>query len=518
MNRGKVINVNKNEKVLAANIHNRFDIEVIDANTGKIKQKAEALNTICDNLWTWIFSEGGRYFRYIQYGTGSGVPSSSDKSLFSFLGYKQAEKVSDGISRGSGVYTLKRKITLSTTEAVGKTLTEVGIAAGTSSSLCTHAMLQDMNGNPVSIQKSDTDIINIYATIYIHFNPTGYDNGCINFVTSNLFYYWLSGRYYSSSNDFQEHVFRVAYMDHYGGLGYDDDMEYRAASNKIRVDLARNFNLETKTLTITASRVEGTSVPGGIRTISLGSYTYSNVYGETHEPCMIIQSGGSWFPYSEVIGEAIGTGDGSTKDFGFDFGFVRDAVIYIDGVEVPLEEFTVDYGPFTTNNWIMYMEGILVNSSTPNSLIKNYYSRNVRISKNSGFYAFYNPLYEIGLKSYTTRFSYIKMYASNDLENWYQVGTLESSSNNSTTYTIDEQYQHYKFWKWQNESTGTDDIDYLISVSPLDTFTGSKLHFVNPPAKGAVITADYKCDCIAKDENNVFDFSMTIKVGEYVEG
>lgn len=516
MNRGKVINVNKNEKVLAANIHNRFDIEVIDANTGKIKQKAEALNTICDNLWTWIFNNGGRYFRYIQYGTGSGVTSSSDKSLFSFLGYKQAETVSEGISRRSGVYTLKRKIILSTTEEVGKTLTEVGIAAGTSSSsLCTHAMLQDMNGNPISIQKSDTDIINIYATIYIHFNPVGYDAGCINFVTSNLFYYWLAGMPYSDYNDFHERVFRVAFMDHYGGLGYNHNMELRAASNRIRVDLARNFNLETKTLTITASRVEGTSVPGGIRTISLGSYYSSN--GENHKPCMIIQSGGSWFPYSEVIGEAIGTGNGSTKDFDFDFGFVRDVIIYIDGVEVPREEFTVDYGPFTTNDWVMYMEGILANSSTPDSLIKNYYPRDIRLTKDSGFYAFYNPLYEIGLKSYTAYSSYIKMYASNDLKNWYQVGTLESSKDNYKTYTIDEQYQHYKFWKWQNESTGTD-IGFLDSISPLDTFTGSKLHFVNPPVEGAVITANYKCDCIAKDENNVFDFSMTIKVGEYVEG
>ena len=29
-----------------------------------------------------------------------------------------------------------------------------------------HAMLKDMNGNQISIEKTDTDIINIYATVY----------------------------------------------------------------------------------------------------------------------------------------------------------------------------------------------------------------------------------------------------------------------------------------------------------------------------------------------------------------
>ena len=68
---------------------------------------------------------------------------------------------------------LKRKIQLGTSTANGSTLTEVGVAYGASSSnLATHAMLKDMNGNPISIPKTDTDIINVYATVYAHWNQS----------------------------------------------------------------------------------------------------------------------------------------------------------------------------------------------------------------------------------------------------------------------------------------------------------------------------------------------------------
>ena len=42
----------KIETTVKASIHNRFDIEVVDSRTGKIKQKVQAENVICTNLWT----------------------------------------------------------------------------------------------------------------------------------------------------------------------------------------------------------------------------------------------------------------------------------------------------------------------------------------------------------------------------------------------------------------------------------------------------------------------------------
>ena len=44
------------------------------------------------------------------------------------------------------------------------------------------------------------------------------------------------------------------------------------------------------------------------------------------------------------------------------------------------------------------------------------------------------------------------------------------------------------------------------------------IHFDVAPAAGAVITIDYTPDCIAKDENHVFDLTLELTLGEYTEG
>ena len=71
-----------------ASIHNRFDVEVRDAATGELRQRARGFNVICDALWDKLFytSSGKwlprRYFNYVLYGSGSGTPSASDTALF----------------------------------------------------------------------------------------------------------------------------------------------------------------------------------------------------------------------------------------------------------------------------------------------------------------------------------------------------------------------------------------------------------------------------------------------------
>lgn len=105
---------------LRASIHNRFDIEVIDKDSGKIKMRAYAENVICTALWTKLFTPA-TYFNYIHYGTGTGTPSSADTALFTFLGYGTPSTSDDVYSYDldSGVLSLRRKIQLLETVAVG---------------------------------------------------------------------------------------------------------------------------------------------------------------------------------------------------------------------------------------------------------------------------------------------------------------------------------------------------------------------------------------------------------------
>lgn len=175
----------------SANIHNRFDVEVKNIETGKIK-KYVAHNIVLDQMWTRLCG-GSNYYVNIHFGTGSGTPSASRTSLFSHLGTKTA--VDEELIKAIPLSTWKRKIVLNPEEYVGSTITEVGIAfGGTATNLVTHAMLKDSEGNPVSITKTDTDVVTIYATVFITFGSQyenlAYiglpnNNSLINFLVGN---------------------------------------------------------------------------------------------------------------------------------------------------------------------------------------------------------------------------------------------------------------------------------------------------------------------------------------------
>lgn len=145
-------------------IHNRFDIWKRNVETGVEEQVAYAENIVLDQMFTRLCSFL-TYFNNIHYGTGSGTLASTRTSLFTFLGYKGVTNVEKiyGIPTSSW----RQSCELGLTDNNGAVLTEVGIAYGsTSTNLVTHAMLRDMNGNPVSITKTAVDILTIYATIY----------------------------------------------------------------------------------------------------------------------------------------------------------------------------------------------------------------------------------------------------------------------------------------------------------------------------------------------------------------
>lgn len=139
-------------------IHNRFDIYKNDEFVGY------AENLVLDQAWTRIVA-GSSYFNYIHFGTGSGVLAANRTGLFVHLGTKAPVDVES--IKALPVSRWKRKITLNPEEFVGSTLTEVGIAFGSSANqLCTHAMIKDAEGNQISITKSATDVINIFATVF----------------------------------------------------------------------------------------------------------------------------------------------------------------------------------------------------------------------------------------------------------------------------------------------------------------------------------------------------------------
>lgn len=491
----------------AAKIHNRFDIEVIDVNTGEIKQKAKAYNVICNNLWTNLL-KGTAYFNYIFYGRGSGTPSSGDKSLFDYIGGQEVVAGNDWYSwdRTNGVYQERRMIQLTASTAVGETITEVGIASSDKkTTLCTHAMLQDMNGNPVSLQKTDTDVVNIYATVFIHYDPYGYDNGSVRmdfYTAGSTLLRLFAGKSINTPSAF---VCTAALS--FGGVPYGGFYPV----NYCESGITWSYDEAARTKTMKMARVEASAgnLGGFLRIMT--RFREGNSY-VSYLNSMSIKPGGSWFPYSEIENEAVGTGDGTTVEYNLKFPFAHDVKVFVDGIEDT--NITVDYAPNRGADYFhQYIEWL-----RPESTVDNHIPHLVSpSSKYTGDRQFYVPMHEVGVGKIRL-YKVTSLKVSNDLKDWTEIYTSDGTK--TVTFEIPEQYAHYKYWK------GTCTEGYIVGettsanqtyLTPKAGYTGNVLHFVNPPPAGSVITASYKSDCFAKDENHVFDLSITFHFGEYTE-
>lgn len=489
-------NRQKNLRSVGVSIHNRFDLEVVDANSGELKQKAVAENTICNALWTRLCSSN-TWNTYIHYGAGSGTPSPADTSLFNFLGYLSSSVYSHGYDYENNIYKVTTKAVLSETEAVGKTLTEMGIAYGTSSSnLVTHAMLRDMNGNPVSLEKTDVDIINIYATVFCHFSFPEFTR--------------VLGTVISSGGGLPSGI-----LGHLVGLSSMPTTRIYPSRGYAPWNLtpftnaAVSYNPAQRQIRIDAPRASATAWNyGGIKSLFLCS-------NATPEMSFEVAEGNGWYDKTIVTNESIGTGDGSTQEFSTKISFAKNPVVKVDGVEVSSEvEYTTPYEELLSYFRVLKTP-VLGEGGLP-PLYWEGSSGNYKIYRASLANAavLENTLFEtVGVSNVQSNYwDTQKAYASQDLESW-----VEITGSSSSGISIPEEYQHYRYWKFVNTNTSSSSGTTLRLTPNKDLPSKNKLRLVEAPPAGATITADYDAICIGKDSNHVFDFSVTLQFNEYIE-
>lgn len=460
--------INKN---IMASIHNRFDIEVVDAATGEIKQKAKAENVILDRIWS-VYGQG--WFNYIAYGSGRGTPSASDTALFNHAGGANlGSQTIDYSHIKDGYVSYTKTASLEPSTAVGVTITEVGISSGssTATTLCTHAMLQDMNGNPISILKTSTDIINLYATVFFHWNLDGY--GDVEIIP----------RYNLPIGELS-----ISYVYFSKGKNVGDTT---SNGNTTSTYVSASYNADTRTFSITNSRLS-------VSQMNIGGFQYV-MWG-----AFLVKIAG---PH-RITGETVATGDGSTSDFATKFDFASNATVYVDGVRAT--DVQVSDEPLERTKMGRYF-WCIDEDSTPDRLIPRRGSNPGSLeTRLSGVGLFYNPFYEYGIDSCYVRFI-TKIEASNDLRNWETVyddpgnGTLSLSA-----------FRNYKFWRMPSCDGGTASNQGWGDIK-CNSLTGKNIHFATPPAAGSVITIDYDTAVVPKDENHVYDFNLQVQVGAYSE-
>ena len=488
-------NRQENLRSVGVSIHNRFDLEVVDANSGELKQKAVAENTICNALWTRLCSSN-TWNTYIHYGAGSGTPSPADASLFNFLGYLSSSVYSHGYDYENNTYKVTTKAVLSETEAVGKTLTEIGIAYGTSSSnLVTHAMLRDMNGNPVSLEKTDVDIINIYATVFCHFSSPEFTRVLGTVISS-------SGGLHSGILGHLVGLSSMSVTCIYPSRGY-------APWNlKSFTNAAVSYNPAQRQIRIDAPRASATAWNyGGIKTLFL-------CFNAIPEVSFEIEEGDGWYNKTTILDEAVGTGDGTTKEFSTDIAFAKNLVAKVNGVEVPSEvEYTTPYRELLS--YFRVLKSPRVGAS---NLPPFYWDESNSAYKSSrtnfeGASILENTLWEtVGIKTLNSNYySTLTAYASNDLEHWEYMAVTSPQG-----LSVPEDLQNCRYWKFVNTSTSSPDTT-LVMTPNRELPVKNKITFLEAPPAGSVITASYDAICIGKDTNHVFDFSVTFQFNEYTE-
>lgn len=499
--------------IINVKIHNKFDVFKTRADTGMTEKVAHAENIILDNMWTLL--GGSAWGAYLHVGSGTGTLAKTRTQLFNKLGHHGfVSSAYDMSLHAEGVFSRTAYITIDETTYVGQTITEVGV--GTSASLATHALLQDMNGNPVSILKTSTDILKIYATIYAYIDPqTVYDKNLLlvhsfsnpddTYLSTTGLYRWLLG---NGTKEYALGGKKVAVSATL--LACNTIQGKQSTPTMPGTEYSYSWSAVNKRLTVTAPRIGVSTANTTIRAILAGDQT-DTYYVRIAFGIGLI--GNPDWPGSFIQGASLGTGDGGTKDFVTAYGFIKPgAKVYLDGVE-QVSGVTVDEALPIVNRLDYFIKPIDYSNAVLFPGITNSYV-DLTLATNTEMYCiFENPYYaDIGIDLMSL--GYCILYCSDDMETWTLVVDLKSSAN--TSYDTSA-YRSSRYWKVVKPGNASSYSTKLENFRSNDLSSPKNVHFDSAPALNSVITIDYTTDECVKNANYVLDISFALDLAEYVE-
>lgn len=488
---------------IGSKIHNRFDIEVRDKDTGELKQRGQAENIILDRIYSRLCNFSS-YFSYIHFGQGTGILEPSREILFDELGYKAAE--TEEIVKGFPISKWTRKIVLNPEEYVGKSITEVGISdtyssTKTKSYINTHALIKDAEGNLLAIEKTDTDVIIIYATVFIELQDKSNKVHFLQINNNGLLDYLLGSSAPSSTIQVCTEIGENIRKDVISTNTFDKSATRAADIENRKVVFTTRFGISEGNRLINAIQLKDV-----MRAILPDDNIFTN--------------------YS--ISTIVGVGDGETSTFKLPVSNYKSMMdkFYIDGIEC--SGYTVRKGIlgnpslyFDTDYNIITIIGREAEEVLPH-LGKTKVGSGLDISKPLIFKVNY-PYEIIGIQ-YTAYQSArdgdtFYTYYSLDGESWIELLPRKSLMRETSTLNfmlpepmkdvyikIGPVYYEPNDWSYSIPRV------WAIRIIP----TEPEVIFDTPPPEGATITAEYKVPFIPKTEDYVLDVTCEIQFGEGV--
>lgn len=478
--------------MLKGTVHNRFEFEIFDNET-EVTTYAKAENIVLNSMWSMLNGKG--IINKIAVGDGSGEFAVTRTSLFHQIAEKDlslVERIHDTATTGHVTY----KATFSELEANG-VWSEVGLKYG--GTLVTHADIVNSEGDEITISKTDTKIITIYATVF--------------------------GETYSSQETVKPGPKLLNVLLGEIGQPYDDwrfSPYSRIDGTCSKIGLfdsgARDFELSYPGKTI---RVPVGKANKPIRVIQFGDGFYNSFGSMVSRGSSDNTWGYFTFPVENVFEGMdyedvdIGTGDESETEFDLPVAYPRrhSEKIYVDGI---LQTRGIDY----------YMH-YGVNSNDLDIVDTGSNSRNIG---EPWVEAICLPQAEhvddrSVISSITMVNSEISTYAKNgssgcqvwlsmDGDVWVLVGEKLSGWGDYEQITFNvptpAKYMFAKF-KFLTEDRREGGFSRIIVT--VQKPTTKHIQFVTPPTNGKPITADFTIDYINKTEDYVLDLQADVSYG-----
>lgn len=531
-------------------LHNRFDVTVVDANTNEIKQKAVGYNVVLNNFFKVRMGMDGDVgmtagFSHISVGTGSGTPAPTDGGLFSTLTHKSCSTVEEVYQYPTSHIT--KQIRINADEYNGSTITEVGLSFhyvyglwdNDAWRVVTHAMLQDSEGNQISIKKTDVDIVFITATFFCTFTPAGFGvKGIYPAAQNNVLVKWLlTGR-----TDY------TIYMNRYAPE-FSSELTSRYQFSKGYNFRSGKGNMDTLTYELPLITILDTEwnshLVGCLGVPGIGAFQFPDE---------------SVFPEYSVDKLISGEGDGAATEFNIGCPLVKKGSIhvFVNDAELKPDEFIADYDSNCTDNRENYYTAALntqmetvkfgdlaerpVNNShrymdpfswSQYPFNKNLYASSCVISEKKPVWIDFghpvecNSLRVDNREVNSATLDKVVIEHSPDNISWTPVNaTRESKKYSGSVF-------YYK-WKWNRvsdrywriyikDSNWTYYLYYDGSLGSRDGSNASKASFFlgknvpgialkTPPAAGETVAASYKLDMPYKTPNNILRMTCSIKL------
>lgn len=478
-----------------AKLHNRFDFEIYDTETGETEY-AQAENIVLNKMWDYLCA-GSAYFNYINVGTGSGTLSPTRTSMFSYLANKAATAVETVYDTDSKAHMTKKAV-FSETEGNGL-WSEVSISQTGGGNFVTHAAITDSEGNPITVNKTNTKIITIYATVFAEVTSTGGVPLLFNGSANRVFGFLFGGPPvmmfgFSTHKRMDGNPSVLCRISHLEGTTWSAD----TANKRRRSALAR--------VAVGSSNhpIRGIIVSANVEATNRG-------IGGTGLPVSGV------FESKEYVGIAVGTGDGYNKQFDLPvpYPMADSETVYVAGVAKSKGvDYTMHYGARNGDTTI-------VDTSPGNGFIyiSETFEEIIELPQPSGSESTITAVELKNTNAYSFNLGGYKVDLSVDGETWVGAGELISGWGLGAVATLNSfapgPYKYVKVKLFKNPAGNGD--QYITHIKVFATPPASKhITFLTAPANGAPITADFSTDYINKTSNFVLDVQAEVVFGEGV--